>query len=234
MKITKLKTKGAEVEISKTELFALRQIFNEVCHGIRIANFKETIGIPKVEAKQVLNYFDDLEKRTAPGTLIVHKVTKRRVNKSGQEEIRKSTRLKSEKYDLCFYMKKSPSAEAEISLAISLQKTDTSETIVRTDRDEILIKKLHQETALLKEGIDLFNEWTNTHTSYSFLNEAVKINLGTPESNNFESELTIEFVFKPRRQDDVSAIPKSFTSTASIDNIIRFAASIEDFLSSIK
>lgn len=233
MKITKVKTKAAEIEFSKTELFALRQVFNEACHGIRINNFEETIGVPENEAEQFLNYFNDLEERTSPGSPIVHKKPKQQ--EKSVDYNRKKCCLYSKDYDLCFYIRELDWTNIRLGLIVALGKE--SVLFARTDRGSILIEELRQEIILLKEGIDSFSQEVDFHANYSFFNKTVEINLSSTELNNSESldksQLTIEFVFEPRKQVDSSNTPTSFTSVTTPDNITRFVADVEDFLKSI-
>lgn len=247
MKITKVKTKAAEIEISKTELFALRQIFNEACHGIRIDNFSETIGVCQNEAEQFFDYFNDLEKRTSPGSPIIHQVIseKPKSNQKGKEAIRKKCCLCSEDYNLCFYIRELDWTNIELGLVVTLEREDL--LFARTDANRISIEKLRQETILLKEGTNSysFSQKIDFHTNYSFFNKIVHFNLSTTELNNSESlnesQLAIEFIFEPRKKIDAFNTPtlnssnttKSFTSVTTLDNITRFVAEVEDFLKSI-
>ena len=236
MKITKVKKKAAEIEISKTELFALRQVFNEACHGIKIDNFSETIGISKPEAKQFFDYFNDLEKRTSPGSPIIHQVVseKPKSNQKSKEAIRKKCCLGSKDYDLCFYIRELDTTDIELGLAVTLEREDL--LFARTDAKRISIEKLRQEIISLKEGINSFDREINTLTSYSFFYDTVKVNLNATKPNNSdwanESCLAIEFVFEPR-QSDSSCKPTKFTSTTTVNKIANFVTSVEDFLSSI-
>ena len=245
MKITKVKTKAAEIEFSKTELFALRQVFNEACYGIRIAKFEETIGVSEDEAEHFFDYFNDLEKRTSPGSPIIHKVVSQEPAQNNQVVIRKLCGLKSEKYDFCFYMQKSQYRNVTIRFGITLQKRGTDEIIIRTDVDEVLIERLRKEITLLKEGINSFSQEIDFHTSYSFFNKAVHVNISSTESDNSQSldkpQLAIEFIFEPREKVDAfdtpalnsSNVTKSFISVTTLDEITRFVADVEDFLKSI-
>ena len=245
MKITKVKTKAAEIEISKTELFALRQVFNEACYGIKIANFEETIGVSENEAEHFFDYFNDLEKQTGPGSPIIYKVVSQKSKQNNLEENRSSYGLRSEKYDLGFYVQKLNFTKSEIGFGIALQNTGKKEIITKIPPTRVSIKQLHREITLLKEGIHSFNYDTNTPTSYYFYNKAFKINLSAIEPNNsessFKSQLAIEFIFEPRKKNDTfdthtlnsSNTTKNFTSVTTPDKITRFVANVEDFLKSI-
>ena len=235
MKITKIKTKAAEIEISKTELFALKQVFNEACHGIRIANFEETIGVSENEAEQFFDYIKNLEKRTDPGSPIIYKIFEQKLKKSSLKVNRRKCCLSSEKYNFYFYMRELDFTKEQLGMLVTIvEKND--EIVARTDADRIKIKKLRQEITLLKEGINIFNHEENTLTSYSFFNKAVKINLSATENNSessHKSKIAIEFIFEPRKQVNSSNTTNSFTSITTIDEISDFIAEIEDFLKSV-
>ena len=241
MKITKVKTKAAEIEFSKTELFALRQVFNEACHGIRIANFEETIGVSEDEAEHFFDYFNDLEERTSPGSPIIHQKIEQ--NKKSKETSRRKCCLCSKDYDLCFYIQKRDWSNTELKLILALKREDL--TFALTDKRVILIEKLSREITLLKEGINSFSQEIDFHTSYSFFNKAVHVNISSTESDNSQSldkpQLAIEFIFEPREKVDAfdtpalnsSNVTKSFISVTTLDEITRFVADVEDFLKSI-
>ena len=234
MKIIKIKTKVAEIEISKTELYALKQVFNEACHGIRIANFEETIGVSENEAEHFFDYFKDLEKRTGPGSPIICKAVSQKPENVNY--IRKKCCLYSKDYDLCFFIRELDRTDTELGLIVVLAKENL--LFARTDGNRILIKELRQEITSLKEGIDSFSQKIDFHTSYSFFNKTVHVNLSTTELNNSESlnesQLAIEFIFEPRKQIDSDNTPASFVSVTTPDKITNFIADVEDFLKSIE
>ena len=236
MKIINKKNQAAEIEISKTELYALRQVFNEACHAIKIDNFEETIGISKLKAQHFFDYFNDLEKRISPGSSISHQIVEEKSKENNLEKSRKCYGLRSEKYDLGFYMQKL-NTKSEIGFGIALQKKGRSEIITKISAKRVNIEQLHREITLLKEGINLFSHNTDIPTSYSFYNKAFKINLSAIEANNSESsdksQLNIEFVFKQKKQIYSDNTPTKFTSITTLDNITSFVASVENFLLNI-
>lgn len=235
MEITKLNTQIAEIEISKHELFALRQICNEACHGITIDNFEHTIGISKSEAKQIFSYFNDLEKKISLGSSIVHPKAEKQKNKADKKVNRKKCILTSEKNTFVFYIRELDFTKQQVGILAAIQEND--KVLAKTDACRIKIKELQQELTSLKEGINRFNYKKEFYASYSFLNEAVKLNISNSDFNNFKSldevQVAIGFVFEIGKQFDYSNEQKNFMSITSTKNILDFVVSVENFLSSI-
>lgn len=234
MKIIKIEANKAKINLSENEIFALRQAFF-VVHFSRIDNFEQTIGVSKQETKELMHYFQDLRKRINPD--------------SGAKTIinRKNCNLRSQKYDLCFYMKKIHPKIENLRFAITLQKKGTGEIIVKTVWDTISIDRVRHELALLKDKANL-SLYETDNTSISLFNEGVKINISNAQLNQSylveKPQLNIEFVFQQgiqvskvnsendpeTKKEEPFYTPKSFTSTLTLENITNFITKVEDFL----
>ena len=220
MKIIKINKDKAEIRLSENEIFAIRQVFSEVCHGIKIDNFEQTIGVGKDEAKQFMSYFQKLRESINPNNSVAPSII-----------MRKNCNIRTEKYDLCFYIRKTDSTGENLKFLIALQERYTGKPIIKTAPDIIATKRLREQIYSLSSQID-------TQTSVSFLNEAVVVNISNAQSNQSDSvdepALNIEFNFQRgipiSNQTDSSNIPIIFTSTANSDSIAKFINKVEDFL----
>ena len=235
MEIIKIEKNKAEINLSLDEVFALRQAFFMVRHS-KIDNFKQTIGASNEETKELMNYFGDLKNRINP-------------NSSGTKTIinRKNCNLRSQEYDLCFYMKKMNSTIEDIRYLVALQKKGINKAILKTVWDTISIKQIRQDLILLKDKANSLNNETDT-VSVSLFNEAVEILISNSKSKESDSAekplLNVEFVF-PRgiefsyvdlenspetKKENPFDSPKSFSSTLTLENITNFITKVEDFL----
>ena len=220
MKIIKIDKDEAKIRLSENEIFAIRQIFSEVCHGIKIDNFEQTIGVSKDEAKQFMSYFQELRESINPNNSIAPSII-----------MRKNCNIRTEKYDLCFYIRKTDSTGEKLKFLIALQERYTGKPIIKTAPDIIATKRL-------REQIYSLSSQTDTQTSVSFLDGAVLVNISNAQVIQSDSvdepALTTEFNFQRgipvSQQTDSSNVPTSFTSTANSDSIANFINKVEDFL----
>ena len=235
MKIIKIEANKAEINLSENEIFALRQAFFVVrSNSSKIDDFEQTIGVSEQKSKELMDYFQGLRKRINPNsgaTIVIN---------------RKICNLRSQKYDLCFYMQKIRPKIENVRLAITLQKKGTSETIVKTVWNTISIDQVRQELTLLKDKTNSSLHQTDT-TSFSLFNEAIKLNISNIELKESDSEekpqLNIEFIFprgiqvsyldsedSPKTKKEVPfSNPLSFSSTVTPDRITNFIAKVKDF-----
>ena len=110
MQIVKKETNKAEIRLSLHEISALTQVFNYAGGAAKIDNFEQIIGVSKEKSREIMYYFVDLKNRIDPNSSIA----KNRI-------MRKNCNLRSQKYDLCFYMKKIPSTKEDIRYLVALQ-----------------------------------------------------------------------------------------------------------------
>lgn len=218
MEIIKIEVNRAEINLSENEIFALRQAFYVVYHS-RIDNFEQTIGISEQETRELMLYFQELRERINPNSVARTTIMKKNCN------------IRTEKYDLCFYIRKTDSTGEKLKFLIALQERYTGKPIIKTAPDIIATERL-------REQIYLLSSQTDTQTSVSFLDGAVLVNISNARSNQSDSvdepALTIEFNFQRgipvSEQIDSSNVPTSFTSTANSDSIAKFINKVEDFL----
>ena len=176
MEIIKIEGNKAEINLSLDEIFTLRQAFFMVRHS-KIDNFKQTIGVSEREIKESMDYFGNLRNRINPDSLIAKSIN------------RKVCNLRSQEYDLCFYMKKMSSTIEDIKYLVVLQKKGTSKGILKTPGGTISISQICRDLILLKDRANSFDDETNT-TSVSMFNEAVEIDIsnGKPKESNSVEE----------------------------------------------
>ena len=235
MKIIKIEEKKAEINFSLHEIFALRQAFFIIRYSNEIGDLKQTIGVSEQETKELMDYFGNLRNRINPDRLVAKKMIDR-----------KNCNLRSQEYDLCFYMKKITSTIEDIRYLVVLQEKETGKGILKTPGDTISITQIRQDLILLKDRANSLDNRTDS-VSFSIFNEAVKINLSNSklkESDSVEEpQLNVKFVF-PRgtqfsyvdsennpetRKENPFDSPKSFSSTLTLENITNFITKVEDF-----
>ena len=236
MEIIKIEGNKAEINLSLDEIFALRQAFYMLRHhNSKIDNLKQTAGLDEQEIKESMDYFDNLRNRIDPSTSVVRNIINRKI-----------CNLRSQKYDLCFYLRKMDSARKNIGYAVTLQKRGAGKDILKTIADIISVKQIRQDLILLKDKSNSFDDKTDT-ISVSLFNEAVEISISNSKLKESDSvnepQLDIKFVF-PRgilfsdvdsekspetRKEIPFDSPKSFSSTLTLENITNFITKVEDF-----
>ena len=112
--------------------------------AVRLDNFEQVIGVSQEKSGDISDYFQYLRNRIDPSTSVVKNI----INK-------KICNLRTQKYDLCFYMQKIPTKRENVKFGITLQKKGTSEIIVKTVWDTISIARVRQELTLLKDKTNL-------------------------------------------------------------------------------
>ena len=235
MQIIKKETNQTEIQLSLHEISALTQVFNYMASAVRLDNFEQVIGVSQEKSGDLSDYFQDLRNRIDPSTSVVRNIINRKI-----------CNLRSQKYDLCFYMQKIPTKRENVKFGITLQKKGTSEIIVKTVWDTILIARVRQELTLLKDKTNLSHYETDT-TSVSLFNETVEIVISNNKLKEFDSveepQLNIEFVFPQgiqvsqvdsgdspeTKKEDPFNTPLSFNSTLTWENITNFITKVEDF-----
>ena len=219
MQTIKVNKSKAEIQLSMHEISVLKQIFNYVRSTYKSNNFGQTIGVSKDEANQFMSYFQELKESINPNSITPSIIMRRNCN------------IRTEKYDLCFYIRKTDSTGEKLKFLIALQERYTGKPIIKTAPDIIATERL-------REQIYLLSSQTDTQTSVSFLDGAVLVNISNARSNQSDSvdepALTIEFNFQRgipvSEQIDSSNVPTNFTSTANSDSIAKFINKVEDFL----
>ena len=235
MQIIKKKTNKAEIQLSLHEISALTQVFNYMAGAVRLDNFEQVIGVSQEKSGDISDYFQYLRNRIDPSTSVVKNI----INK-------KICNLRTQKYDLCFYMQKIPTKRENVKFGTTLQKKGTKEIIVKTLWNTISITQIRQDLILLKDKANSFDDKTDT-VSFSMFNEAVEISITNSklkESDSVEKpQLDIEFVFPrgiefsdidsdntPETKKEIPFdSPKSFSSTVTLENITNFITKVEDF-----
>lgn len=234
MEVIKLKSAQAEIKLSEREIFALRQTFKEV-YFCKIDSFEQTIGVSKQETEKLMLYFQELRERINPN----NSVAKTIIN-------RKNCNLRTQDYDLCFYLRKINPTRENIRYLVALQKKGTKKAILKTLANTISIEQIRQDLILLKDKANLFDDETDA-VSISLFNEAVELNISNSKLEESDSvdkpQLNIEFVF-PRgiefsdvdsdnspetKKENPFDSPKSFNSTVTLENITNFITKVEDF-----
>ena len=235
MKIIKIEANNAEINLSLDEIFALRQAFYMLYfHNSKIDNPKQTIGLDEREIKESMDYFEDLGNRINPDGPVVKSINKKACN------------LRTQKYDLCFYMKKMSSTIEDIRYLVALQKKGTGKAILKTPGGTISISQIRRDLILLKDRANSLNDETDT-ISFSMFHKAVEISISNSKLKESDSvkepQLNVKFVF-PRgiqfsyidsekstqtRKEIPFDSPKSFSSTLTMENITNFITKVEDF-----
>ena len=236
MKIIKIEANKAEIQLSMREISALTQVFNYARSAAKIDNFEQAIGVSKKESGEFMHYFKDLRNRINPNSSVAKTIINR-----------KNCNLRSQKYDLCFYMQKIRPKIENVRWAITLQKKGVAEIIIKTVWNTISINRVRQELSLLKDKTNSSLHQTET-TSISLFNEAVELNIGKSKLKETDlvekSQLDIEFVFPKgirvskvdletlipeAKKEESFNTPVSFTSTLTLENITNFITKVEDF-----
>jgi hypothetical protein len=73
MRIDRVEKESVLLTLEPKEQLLLNDVLNEVCHGFRVPDFSERIGLPKAAAVQLLDSVHKMYDRSAPTQLLLTK-----------------------------------------------------------------------------------------------------------------------------------------------------------------
>jgi len=127
------------VDFSKTEVVILNHLLNEVCNGIKMPEFETKIGIPREQARQLL---ESINKAMNEMQSIKEQEISSQLSKADLIKL-KGCRLEAEDYTVVFYLKKLISPKELIGIFITLDiNTDFVDFSISSNPNTMLIQDL--------------------------------------------------------------------------------------------
>lgn len=232
------KAKEAKLQFSARDIIGLHQVLNVLCNGIRVDNFEQKIGVPEQEVRKIFDYLNDLTEFLPRKKPIIRTEFRKKSDKQTDFVIRKKCYLKSQEYDLGFYIKKMDRDLENLGFLIALFESGTDKVIVKTNATRIHIKELQDIINFLQAQVNSFDYVKNTLISSSFLDNFVIVNIEKAELDKSdlseESNLVIEIIFLDKQENSSASEQTSFTDTTTLNNIQEFITSVDDFLAEVR
>lgn len=237
MELIKSTDNQVDVRFSREELLAVGNSLNEVCHGIKVADFEKAVGVSYEQAKILLNSINELWEELNPTQPIEKSHSHVSQTDAPARTIKEICTLQTRDYQVKFFIRSLDNYKNSVGLGIILTvNPDFTEYYVKSKCTRISIMTLKGFISHLENHItDLQEDPEKIAKVLNYIIFKIQAMSGKVASE-LEGHFTLQFMVNTKDPED-SKNPSNFVShetVVSFANVRSFTAKFKAVLDEIE
>ena len=213
----------------------MNNVLNEVCNGIKINNFQESIGLPIEQVEIILSELSNELSLLIPRSETVHYP-----DINPRLNIKEICLLDTNGYQVIFYLKPLRRCLEKIGIIIVLKIiNDLGEVSLKTPATSICLNQLKDYVIYLQKCVEELNQDRFKSPYFVscqniFKSEAILCVSSSTIKNSFTLNFMININASESLETDITSTYAGAEAIVTIQNIEKFTKSIEDLLARLE